>query len=148
MRGSQSVLWFWLTVSGSDCIASLVQWRVFSGSDTGSPHWAHHKVQSPSFSEPVCLGERNTKLFTEESLVKMKYIHGGICSSIRHKHTVLCQQSFLLYSHLKHNSSCNISVSFSTRFFTASFHSVTPLSPFLPFQPYFSLNFHDVHRTD
>lgn len=27
-----------------------------SGSDTGSPQWAHRKVQSPSFSEPVCLG--------------------------------------------------------------------------------------------
>lgn len=155
MRDSQSALRVWLTVSGSDCIASLAQRKSSSGSDTGSPQWAHHKVQSPSFSEQresVCLGERNTKLFTQESLVKMKYIHRGICSYIRHKHTVLCQQSFPLYYHLKLNTSCNISLNScsSPLNFLLSPSTLWPycLYPPTPLQPYFSFNFHAVHQTD
>lgn len=137
-------LWVWLF-----CVFGLV--NSSSGSDTGSPQWAHHKVQSPSFSELVCLGERNTKLFTEESLVKWNICTGAfvVTSDTRMQSSV---NSHSLYTIISSSIPLVIFLCLSQLFFLLHVFlsplTCDPIAFVLPFVLYFFFNFHAVYRTD
>lgn len=62
LRDSESTLRLWRSTSRSDCFASLARGRVLLGQTQDPPCGPTAGSKARRSSEPVCLGEGNTKL--------------------------------------------------------------------------------------
>lgn len=128
---SRSVLWLWLTLSGSDCVAHLAERRVLLGQTQDPPSGPTTRSKAPRSQSLFVLVRGTQRSSQRNPSLKWNISTWGICSSIRHKHTVLCQQSFPFHYHMKLNSSCN--VSFSTPFLPRFIFHRLPVASVSPF---------------
>lgn len=128
---SQSVLWLWLTISGSDCVAHLAEWSVLLGQTQDPPSGPTTRSKAPRSQSLFVLVRWTQRSSQRNPSLKWNISTRGICSSIRYKHTVLCQQSFPLHYHMKLNSSCN--VSFSNPFLPSFIFHHLPVASVSPF---------------
>lgn len=101
---SRSVLWLWLTLSGSDCVAHLAERRVLLGQTQDPPSGPTTRSKAPRSQSLFVLVRGTQRSSQRNPSLKWNISTWGICSSIRHKHTVLCQQSFPFHYHMKLNS--------------------------------------------
>lgn len=153
-RDSQTALWLWLGVSGSDCIASLAQSRVVLGRTQDPPSGPTTSSKAPHSQSMFVLVRGTQSSFQRNPSLKWNISTEAFVAPSDTNIQSSVNNHSLSYCRLNLNSSCNIVVSLSASFLPRScFHFLSaPPWPcclhFPPLSPHFSLDFQAVHQTD
>lgn len=145
MRDSQSVLWLWLTVSGSYCTASLAQWRVLLGQTQDPPSGPTTRSKAPR-SQSLFVLVRGTQSCSQRNPSLKWNISTGAFVALSDTNILSSINNSSLYTIIWSLIPLVISQYLSVLLFFPCFvslRSVNPLPPFPPFRPYFSFTFSD-----